>query len=466
MNRHLIVIVFLTTALICSAADNGDRVGIFQKRQTYIYCQLVKQLGLVDIGHKHDRKFAQNLKFIHAIVPSGLLFYSADMRPDDACRFVIVAVGDWKRTMATGTIHCDDSLEGCMHSLAWRFAGITMPFKLSNLKASNLWGDLCIVDSDFNEMARLYPTPRSIELFRNGIWISLSIKDASMTSYPQFLDALDALLCHDPDKPFVPPAGFSEAEYQKNLAKYQAWLKEKEKKENERRERELAKRRAAAAQPLARPQRPFFAWNDEITAPGQAFMRKFFPDSPAELGTWRAEYAARADNPLNKRFTAKNLQGRFPIVSPLGSSGTRDDFFRVCLGSRDGKERYAVAVLHARSAPEAREALALLCLTAGDIPGARPRDAMPPRFRKRADLGIGEFCVGNQGEVREDGTVLPRSDEQEIFFMRGNTAVMVRVLPDALGNPTVPPPPVPATSAVALAKWVDKLLADAMGAGE
>ena len=129
MNRHLIVGAFLATTLLCSAADNGDGMGIFQKRQVYIYRQLVKQLGLVDIGRKHERKFAQNLKFIHAIVPSGLLFYSAysaDEFPDTESKFAIVAIGDWRRTMVTGTIHSDDSLEGCLRALAWRFAGITM----------------------------------------------------------------------------------------------------------------------------------------------------------------------------------------------------------------------------------------------------------------------------------------------------------------------------------------------------
>ena len=152
-------------------------------------------------------------------------------------------------------------------------------------------------------------------------------------------------------------------------------------------------------------------------------------------------------------MTPESLRGRFPVVQPLSPEYKRGDAFHVSAASRDGKERYAVAVVHARLAPEAREALAWLCRTWGRDGGLRKLDGAPVRYKKRAALGIGDFCVSNQGEVREDGTVAPGSDERAIFFLRGNTAAMV--MAEAPGG-----------SAMEVAKWLDKLIMDALSGGE
>ena len=92
-----------------------------------------------------------------------------------------------------------------------------------------------------------------VDFCRNGVVIMADGKDWGTFHYYQFLRQLDAILQHDPTQPFKAPEGFSETEYQKNLEKYLAWLKEKEKKEDERRERELAKLHPEETRPPERP---------------------------------------------------------------------------------------------------------------------------------------------------------------------------------------------------------------------
>lgn len=463
--------ILLTIFPICSE-EQIDEFEMLKQSQTAYYRQIVERLALLTTNQSYNPKFTRNIDHIHAIVPADFLFvpeddaaFSMGMNDDNKMEFSIVAIDDWSRILASGFICHANSLEECLKRYAWRFATSSMPIDLSKRKKIGCWGNLCIVHMTFDEQTRTYPRPRGgrIELFRNGIWVSLSINDASMTSYPQFLDALDALLCHDPDKPFVPPAGFSESAYQENLRKYRAWLQEKEKKESEQREREWAKLHPEETRPPERPRAPLFVWTDEIAASGKELMRKWFPDSPEELGTWRGGYAAAPGNPLSQRVTAESLRGRFPIVSPLSPRYGREDAFHVCLSSRDGKERCAVAVLHARSAAEAREALAWLCLTGGDCGGLRKIGGEPARFKKRPSLAIGDFCVSNQGEVREDGTVAPGGDEREIYFLRGNTAAMVRALPPAPGAGAGA---APGGSAVATAKRLDGIIKEALAAGQ
>ena len=108
-------------------------------------------------------------------------------------------------------------------------------------------------------------------------------------------------------------------------------------------------------------------------------MGLYFPDSPEDLGTWRAGYAAAPENPARKRVTLDAFRACFPIVDM--PDGKRDDYISVIVAAKSDQPRSQVIVLHARSALEAREGLAWLCLTHGHgyVCG---NDDEPPRFQR------------------------------------------------------------------------------------